>query len=102
MVIPLWLKIVGPLVLLAMIVGGVKAYGHHQYSSGHKDGVAEVDAQWAAADAKLKEDAAKSATRADDLAAKRAEEHHAQADSDRKAVEDAAANNTSPLDALFR
>lgn len=99
--IPIWLKIVGPLVALALLIGGVLAYGHSKYNAGHKAGVEEVDAQWAAATKKLQQQAAKSATRADDAAAKRAEEFKAQADSDRKAVEDAEANGSSPLDALF-
>lgn len=99
--IPFWLKIVGPLVALAILFGGVAAWSHHQYNKGHKAGVEEVDAAWAAADKKLREQSAQSATRADDAAAKRAEEFHQQADDDRKAVEDAQANGSSPLDVLF-
>lgn len=99
--IPFWLKIVGPLVLLAALIGGIAGWSHHQYNKGHKAGVEEVDAQWAAADKKLRDEAAKSATRADDAAAKRAEEFKAQAEGDRKAVEDAQANGASPLDVLF-
>jgi hypothetical protein len=100
-VIPLWLKIVGPLVAVAILFGGVAAWSHHQYSKGHKAGVEEVDAQWAAADKKLRDQAAQSATRADDAAAKRTEEFRVQADDDRKAVEDAKAKGSSPLDSLF-
>lgn len=100
-VIPLWAKIVGPLLALAILCGGIAAWSHHQYSKGEKAGEAKVDAQWAAADKKLRDDAAKSATRADDAAAERVEEHRQQAEDDRKAVEDAESNGTSPLDAIF-
>lgn len=99
--IPLWAKIVGPIVALALLLGGFALWSHHQYSKGYKAGGDYVDAQWQAADEKLRQQSAQSATRADDAAAKRAEEFHQQADSDRKAVEDAQANGTSPLDALF-
>jgi hypothetical protein len=99
--IPFWAKIVGPLLAIALLVGGIAAWGHSKYKAGHKAGVEEVDAQWAAATKKLEAQAAQSATRADDAAAKRAEEFKTQADSDRKAVEDAEANGSSPLDALF-
>lgn len=100
-VIPLWLKIVGPLVALALLAGAFTGWSHHQYNKGHKAGVDEVDAQWAAATKKLEAQAAQSATRADDGAAKRAAEFKDQADSDRKAVDDANKNGSSPLDALF-
>jgi sRNA-binding protein len=99
--IPLWAKIVGPIVALALIIGALAGWSHHQYNKGHKDGVAEVDAQWAEADRKLKEQAAQSATRADDAAAARVEEHRQQAEDERKAVQDAEANNSSPIDVLF-
>lgn len=99
--IPFWAKIVGPLVALALLAAAFAGWSHHQYSKGHKDGVAEVDAQWAAATEKLKKQASESATRADDQAAKRAEDFKVQADSDRKAVEDAQANGSSPIDVLF-
>jgi hypothetical protein len=101
MAIPFWLKIVGPAVLFALLVGGVLAWGHGKYNAGHKAGVEQTDAKWEAASQKLKAEAAKSATRADDLAAKRLEVIVAQENADRKAVEDAQAKGTSPLDAMF-
>lgn len=91
---------IGVAIVLAL-VGLVLLYGHSQYQRGHDKGVADVDAQWAAADAKLKAEAAQSATRADDAAAERVEQHRIQAEDDRKAVEDAKAKGDSPLDALF-
>jgi hypothetical protein len=100
-VIPFWLKIVGPLVAIAILFGGIAAWSHHQYSKGKKAGIEQVDKEWADATKKLEAQAAQSATRADDGAAKRAAEFKEQADSDRKAVEDAEAKGSSPLDALF-
>lgn len=99
--IPFWLKIVGPLVLAAILFGGIAGWSHHQYSKGKKAGIEQVDKEWADATKKLEAQAAQSATRADDAFAKRAEEQKVQADSDRKAVEDAEAKGTSPLDSLF-
>lgn len=58
-------------------------------------------AAWVAAGEKLKADAAKSATKADDAAAKRLAEHMEQSNADKQAVDEAVANGTSPLDALF-
>lgn len=101
LVIPFWLKIVGPIVLLAVIIGGVMAWGNSKYRAGHSDGVTETDAKWEAAAAKLREQAAKSATRADDAAVARLEEHVEQANEDAAAVARAQAEGKSPLDALF-
>lgn len=99
--IPFWAKIVGPLVALALLVGAVAAWSHHQYSKGHKAGVAETDAAYKAASDKLKADAAASATKADDKAVVRLEEYQAQAKEDQEKVDEANRNGTSPLDALF-
>lgn len=101
MIIPFWLKIVGPLVLLAVLFAGVKMWGNSKYNAGEKAGIEATDAKWEAASAKLKEDAAASATRADDAAVVRLEEHVAQVEEDQAAVEKAKAEGTSPLDALF-
>lgn len=101
MTIPFWLKIVGPLVAIALLIAGVNAWGRSKYNAGEKAGIEATDATWQAASDKLKEDAAKSATRADDAAVVRLEEHVAQAEEDAAAVEKAKADGTSPLDALF-
>lgn len=100
-VIPLWLKIVGPIVLLVAIVGGVKAWGHSKYTAGKQDGIEETDAKWKAASEKLKAEAAASATRADDAAAVRLDEYVKQSEEDQEKLDEAVKNGTSPLDALF-
>lgn len=100
-IFPTWLKIVGPLVLLAVVFGGLKAWGNSKYRAGEKAGIEETDAKWQAASDKLKADAAASATRADDAAAVRLEEHVAQAEEDQAAVDKAVEEGRSPLDALF-
>ena len=99
--IPFWLKIVGPLVALALIVAGLNAWGRSKYNAGEKAGIEATDAKWEAASAKLKADAAKSATKADDAAVKRLEEHVEQATEDQAAVDQAIKEGRSPLDALF-
>lgn len=75
----------------------ITAYGNSRY----KAGVSDTDAKWEEASANLRADAAASATKADDAAVKRLEEHVAQASEDAAAVEKAKAEGRSPLDALF-
>lgn len=101
MIIPFWLKIVGPLVLLLVIFGGFKMYGNSKFKAGEKAGIEATDAKWQAASDKLKADADKSATKADDAAVKRLEEHVEQAAEDQAAVNKAIEEGRSPLDALF-
>lgn len=100
-IIPAWLKIVGPIVLLALVVGGIMAWGNSKFRAGKSEGIEETDAKWQAASDALKRKAAESATKADDAAVKRLEEHVAQAEEDAAAVEKAKAEGSSPLDALF-
>lgn len=100
-VIPFWLKIVGPILLFALVVGGVMAWGKSKYNAGKREGIEETDAKWQAASDKLKAQAAASATKADDAAVRRLEEHVAQAEEDLAAVEKAKAEGRSPIDALF-
>jgi hypothetical protein len=95
------LAILAPILIIAALVGLVLLYGHSKYDAGHEAGVAETDAKWVAAAEKTRQLAAKSATRADDAAVKRLEQFKAQEDADRKAIDDANANGTSPLDAIF-
>ena len=99
--LPLWAKIVGPIIALALLIAAVVAWGNSKYRAGHDDGVTETDAKWIAASEKLKADAAKSATQADDRAAERLAYYIADANADAAAVEKAKAEGTSPLDALF-
>ena len=101
MVIPFWLKIVGPLAALLAAIALIVGWSHHQYNKGHKAGVEETDAAYKAASDKLKADAAASASRADDKAVARLEEYQAQAKDDQAAVDKAKAEGKSPLDALF-
>jgi hypothetical protein len=100
-VIPFWLKIVGPIVLLAVVFGSLAAWGGHKYHAGYDSGVTATDKKWEEAAAKLKRDAAKSATKADDAAANRLSEQVNQITADQEKVDEAQRNGTSPLDALF-
>lgn len=100
-VIPFWLKIVGPLVLLMLVVGGAMAWGKSKFNAGKEEGVAETHATYKAASDKLRADAAKTATRADDAAAVRVEENFKQATEEAAAVEKAKEEGSSPLDVLF-
>lgn len=87
--------------ILIAVVGGVLLWGNSKYRAGHDDGVTQTDAKWEEAAAKLREQAVQSATRADDAAVERLEQFEQQAEDDRKAVEDAKRDGSSPLDALF-
>lgn len=99
--IPLWAKIVGPLVALALIVAGLNAWGRAKYRAGEKAGIEATDAKWQRASEKLKQDAARSATKADDAAANRLAERVEQVTADEAAVAEAVKEGRSPLDALF-
>lgn len=101
MLIPLWAKILGPIAALAIIIGGLAAWGSHKYHSGYDKGVQATDAKWEKAAAELKRDAAKSATKADDAAANRLENFVEQQTADQEAVNEAVKEGRSPLDALF-
>lgn len=100
-ILPPWLKIVGPLVLLLAVFAGVKMWGNSKYNAGEKAGIKATNAKWQAASDKLKADAAKSATKADDAAVVRLEAHVEQAAEDQAAVDKAVEEGRSPLDALF-
>lgn len=83
--------------VVLLVIWRINAYG----DSREQKGVDKERAAWVAAGEKLKEEAAQSATKADDRAAVRLEEHKEQIDEERKAVDAAVENGTSPLDALF-
>jgi hypothetical protein len=87
--------------ILLLVIGAIALWGHGKYKAGHAAGVAETDAAWQKASDELMREAGKSATKADDHAVAALEEHKEQIDEDRKAVEDAQRNGSSPLDALF-
>lgn len=101
MIIPYWLKIAGPIVILALLIVGVMAWGNSKYGAGEKAGIEATDAKWEAASAKLRKEAAASATRADDAAVIRLEKHVEQAKEDQEKVDAAVKEGSSPLDALF-
>lgn len=86
-----------PLLLLLALWLGIRAIHH----DGYKAGVSATDAKWVAAKDKLEAEAKQSATRADDKAVERLEQYEQQEQDDRKAVEDAKKDGSSPLDALF-
>jgi len=65
------------------------------------DGVRETDARWNAASEKLQDQARNSASAADRNAANRAETFTNQLQAERERMNDAQANGSSPLDALF-
>lgn len=101
MLIPFWLKIVGPLVAVAILLGSLVAWGSHKYHAGYDSGVQATDKKWEDAAKQLKVDAAKSATKADDAAASRLSEQVNQISADQEKVNEAQRNGSSPLDALF-
>lgn len=89
---------IGAVVVIALLIWWrVDAYG----DSRELAGVTKERAAWVDASNKLKEQAALTATKADDRAAVRLEEFKEQADEDRKAVDEAVRDGGSPLDALF-
>lgn len=89
------------LLAIVLIFGGfwlaLHLYGNHRYD----EGVSAEDAKWQTAVQKLKDDAAASATKADDNAANRAANFIEEHKQDQEAVNAAKANGSSPLDALF-
>lgn len=88
---------VGALVLVGLLWWSIASYGARRYQAG----VTATDAKWEEASNRLKEEAAQSATRADDNAIERLEEHQQQVAEERAAVDAAIQNGASPFDALF-
>lgn len=96
--IPRWAwGLIGGIVAVLLLWWALDSYGDRRYNAG----VTDTDAKWQEAADKLKEEAAASATRADDKAVERLEQFEQQAEDDRKAVQDAIEEGSSPLDALF-
>lgn len=93
--------VVLPLIVVGLLYWFVSSRIDNYGDRREAEGVATERAAWKEAERLMLEEAAKSATRADDAAAKRLEVHKEQVDEDRKAVEAAVENGTSPLDALF-
>ncbi len=86
-----------PLLLLAALWLALHLYGNSRYHAGY----AANEAKWQAASQKLKDEAAKSATKADDAAAKRLEQFEALASLEQKELDDATANGSSVFDVMF-
>lgn len=93
---------------LLLIVGGVlllilafylalDAYGDSRYREGKKD----ADAAWIEASNRLVDKAHKSASKADVAAAARVEDFTAKQEDEKRKIEHAQAEGSSPFDALF-
>ena len=94
-------QIIGYVVIPALIIlivwWAVVDYGNRRYRAG----VTDTDAKWQEASRRLQQQAQQSATRADDAAAVRLEEHERSVAEERRELDEAARNNRSPLDVLF-
>lgn len=88
---------VGALALIGLLWWAINSYGSRRYQAG----VIATDAKWEEASNRLKEQAAQSATRADDNAANRLVEFEAQVQEEQEAIDAAIANGSSPFDAIF-
>jgi hypothetical protein len=96
--LPRWAWIALAAALAAFLLWrALDSYGDRRYDQG----VTDTDAKWEEASARLKAQAAQSATRADDAAAKRLDEFKTQVEDERKALDEAERTGSSPLDVLF-
>lgn len=86
-----------PLLVLALLYWALDSYGDRRY----RDGVETTDAKWEEAGRRLKAQAARSATKADDAAAVRLDRFEAQVAKEQEKLDEAERNGTSPLDVLF-
>lgn len=86
-----------PLIVIGLLWWAITSYGSRRYQAG----VDATDAKWEEASNRLKDEAANSATRADDNAAVRIETHRQQVEEEQDAIEAATRNGMSPFDALF-
>ena len=91
-----WIALGGALGVLLLILA-LHAYGNSRY----KAGKADADAAWIAASNKLVEKAQNSETKAGQAQAARAADFAAQQEAEKKAIEAAQQNGTSPFDAIF-
>lgn len=89
--------VVGVLLLCWFVWHKIDAFGDRRYEAGIK---AEREA-WQEADRKLQEKAAKARTEADRSAAIREARHAEAVEEERKKIDEAVAQGTSPLDVLF-
>lgn len=86
-----------PLLIAALLWWRLDAWGDRRFDAG----VAATEEKHQRAVDQLKAEAALSATRADDLAAKRLEEFEEQSAADKEALDEAKRTGSSPIDALF-
>lgn len=91
-----WFAIGGLLLLLAFYLA-LDSYGDSRY----REGKADADKAWQEASAKLVEQAHKSADKADVAAAARAQDYAAKVEEEKKAIDRATADGTSPFDVMF-
>lgn len=86
-----------PVLVVGALWLALHLYGNSRYRAGARD----TDAKWEEASRRLKEQAAQSATHADDQAAQRLEEFEQQVQEERQAIDAAIQNGSSPFDVLF-
>lgn len=87
----------GVLLILAAFAISLKAYGNARY----KAGKADADAAWIAASDKLIQKAQNAGDKASKAQAARAADFAAKQETERKAIENAQAEGSSPFDVLF-
>ena len=86
-----------PLLVALFLWWRIDAFGDRRYDAG----VTATDARWQEASNRLQAEAANSATRADDAAANRLQQFENQVQDERREIDNAQRNGTSPLDVLF-
>lgn len=89
--------VVIPLLILGAFYLMLDAYGDSRYDAGEAD----TRAEYKAASERLKQEAAASASRADDAAALRLEGHMEQVQEEQERLDEAQRTGSSPLDVLF-
>jgi hypothetical protein len=92
-----WLILGGVVLLILALWLALVAYGNARFNAGAK----HEEAKWLEASAALAAEAKKSADRATRREALRIEEHAAKVAAEKEKLDAAAADGTSPLDALF-
>lgn len=88
---------VGAVLIVVGIWLAITSYGDRRYRAG----VDATDRKWEEASQRLKDEAARSATKADDRAAQRLDEFEEQVQEEQEAIDEAIENGSSPFDVLF-
>lgn len=86
-----------PLMILAVIAGGIWLIRHDAYKDGRRD----EQAAWQEAERRLHERERQSAARATVAADKREAEHAAKVEAEKEKIDEALAEGRSPFDVLF-